>query len=95
MLKQSSFIFACTFNRVDNVKFWLKRVSRLESRSLEISVVGGVALGCACYMGPNRLEVDKVSSRNGMVQRLETLIHTEDPISLLRVCKTKIQIHVL
>ena len=22
---------ACTFNRVDNVKFWLKRVSRLES----------------------------------------------------------------
>ena len=47
------------FNRVDNVKFWLKEFPdwNLEARD---TVVGGLALGSAVYMGPNRFELTKL-----------------------------------
>ena len=39
----------CTFNRVDNVKFWLKEFPdwNLEARNM---AVGGVALGLAVFL---------------------------------------------
>ena len=60
----SPFMCACTYNRVDNVKFWLKQFPmwNLEARN---TVVGGFALGCAVYMGPNRLELVKLLLKSG------------------------------
>ena len=58
------FLFACISNRIDNVKFWLKRFPEWD---LEIPnrVVGGVALGCALYIGPNRFELVKLLLTKG------------------------------
>jgi hypothetical protein len=44
------FLFACISNRVDNVKLWLKRFPEWDLEAPN-RVVGGVALGCAVYMG--------------------------------------------
>ena len=43
------FLFACISNRIDNVKYWLKRFPawNLEAPN---AFVGGVALGCAVYV---------------------------------------------
>jgi hypothetical protein len=55
---------ACTFNRVDNVKFWLNEFPdwNLEARN---TTVGGVALGLAVFMGPNRLELTRLLINRG------------------------------
>jgi len=51
--------FASIVGRTDNVKFWLSRFPKwdLEKKN---KVVGGVALGNAVYMGPNRFDLVKV-----------------------------------
>ena len=49
-------VFASTFGRVENVKFWLDRFPKwdLERKN---KIVGGTALGSAVYMGPDRLKL--------------------------------------
>ena len=66
------FLFACISNQVRNVQYWLKRFPdwNLEARN---SVIGGVALGCAVYMGPNRFELVSILLKAGA--RLDTLVH--------------------
>lgn len=55
---------ACVFNRVDNVKLWLKEFPDwdLDARN---TVVGGVALGLAVFMGPNRYALTKFLLNSG------------------------------
>ncbi len=55
---------ACAFNRLDNVKFWLKQFPdwNLEARN---TILGGMALGCAVYMGPNRYALTKFLLESG------------------------------
>ena len=55
---------ACAFNRVDNVKFWLKEFPNwnLEARN---TVFGAVALGVGVFMGPNRLELAQLLIKHG------------------------------
>ena len=62
----------CTFNRVDNVKFWLKEFPdwNLEVRN---KTVGGIALGLAVFMGPNRLELTQLLIDRGA--KISTLTH--------------------
>ena len=57
-------MMASIFGRTDNVKFWLEQFPDwdLERKN---KVVGGVALGTAVYMGPNRLELVKVLLKHG------------------------------
>ena len=59
-----AFMFASSFARSDNVKFWLDRFPEwnLERKN---TVSGGTALGCAVYMGPHRLEVVKILLDHG------------------------------
>ena len=66
------FLFACIGNRVDNVKFWLKRFPDwdLEARN---TFFGGIALGCAVYLGPNRFELTQLLVSSGA--KLDTLTH--------------------
>ena len=58
------FLFACISNRVDNVKFWLERFPEWDLEKPN-RVVGGVALGCALYIGPNRFELVKLLLTKG------------------------------
>jgi len=55
---------ASIFGRSDNIKFWLDKFPDwdLERKN---KLVGGVALGQAVYMGPNRLELVKVLLNHG------------------------------
>ena len=55
---------ACAFNRVGNVKLWLKKFPDwdLEARN---SVTGAAALATAIYMGPNRLQLTEVLLNQG------------------------------
>ena len=52
-------------NRVDNVKFWLNEFPdwNLEARN---NSVGGIALGLALFMGPNRLRIDTIADRSAV-----------------------------
>ncbi len=63
---------ACTFNRVDNAEYWLKKFPdwNLEARN---TAVGGVALGLAVFMGPNRLELTQLLLDRGA--KLSTKTH--------------------
>jgi len=45
----NSFMMACIFNRVENVKYWLKRFPDWDLEAPN-AFVGGVALGCAVYV---------------------------------------------
>jgi len=58
------FMYACASNRVENAKFWLKKFPdwNLEARN---TVVGGIALGCAVLMGPNRLKLTELLLKHG------------------------------
>ena len=58
------FMGAAVFGRPENAKFWLEQFPDwdLERRN---TVVGGVALGHAVYMGPHRLELVKVLLEHG------------------------------
>ena len=58
------FLFACISNRVENVKLWLKRFPEWNLEAPN-RVVGGVALGCALYIGPNRLELVQLLIEKG------------------------------
>ncbi len=60
----NSLMCACSLNRVENVKFWLKEFPdwNLEARN---KIVGGIALGLAVYMGPNRHDLTKVLLEHG------------------------------
>ena len=58
------FLFACTSNRIDNVKYWLKRFPEWDLE-LQTQFNGGVALGAAVYLGPNRLELVKLLLKKG------------------------------
>jgi hypothetical protein len=65
------FACACAFNRVENVKFWLKQ---LPNWNLEIrnTMDGGVALACAVFLGPNRLRLLQILKESGAsVTKLE------------------------
>ena len=56
---------ACVYGRLVNVKFWLER-KRFKDWNLETRAkLGGVALGCAVYMGPHRLELVKYLLKRG------------------------------
>jgi ankyrin repeat protein len=57
-------MFASIFGRTDNVKFWLDRFPDwdLERKN---KLNGGVALGCAVFMGPDRLELVKILLNRG------------------------------
>jgi len=61
---------ASIFGRSDNIKFWLDKFPDwdLERKN---KLVGGVALGQAVYMGPNRLELVKVLLNHGSSSRKE------------------------
>ncbi len=54
---------ACVYGRLDNVRMWIERFQNwdLEKRSK----IGGTALGCAVYMGPNRLNLVKYLLKKG------------------------------
>ena len=71
---------ACVFNRVDNVKFWLKEFPDwdLEARN---TVVGGVALGAGVFMGPNRLELAQLLIKHGAKLNIVTQYGTSILIS--------------
>ncbi len=73
---------ACTYNNVNNVKFWLKEFPDwdLEARN---NVVGGIALGCAVYMGPNRFELTKLLLKHGA--KIDTVTDTGSSI-LISAC---------
>jgi len=58
------FLFACTSNRIDNVKYWLKRFPEWDLE-LQTQFNGGVALGAAVYLGPNRLELVRLLLKAG------------------------------
>ena len=71
---------ACVYGRFENVKFWLDKMFchwDLERRSN----LGGCALGCALYMGPNRLGLVKYLISKGAV-RLSVLISLYLSISM-------------
>jgi len=57
-------MFSCFSNHIENVKYWLKRFPNWDLERTN-HVVGGVALGCALYMGPNRLELTKLLLKLG------------------------------
>jgi hypothetical protein len=63
-------MMASIFGRTDNVKFWLDKFPdwNLERKN---KVLGGVALGQAVYMGPNRLELVKVLLEHGASMSLK------------------------
>ena len=58
------FLFACISNRVDNVKFWLKRFPEWDLEKTN-QIYGGFALGCAVYMGANRLYLTELLLKKG------------------------------
>ena len=64
------FLLACISNRVDNVKYWVERFPDWDLERPN-RYFGGVALGCAVYMGPNRLELTQLLIDSGA--KLETL----------------------
>ena len=53
-----AFMFASVFGRPKNLQCWLERVKDWDL-SRKITVFGGCALGCALYMGANKLETAK------------------------------------
>merc|ERR1711871_610589 len=55
---------ACVFNRLDNVKFWMKEFPHWDLNASD-TAIGSVALGHAIYMGSNRLELVKFLIENG------------------------------
>ena len=71
-------VFASIFGRTDNVKFWLERYPDwdLERKN---KVVGGLALSCAVYMGPHRLELVKVLLEHGACLDYRTDFGTQNP----------------
>jgi ankyrin repeat protein len=76
---------ACASNRVANVMYWL---NRFPNWNLEASnnITGGVALGVAVYMGPNRLELTKLLLKAGA--RIDSLTHTGTSI-LTSICSNE------
>jgi ankyrin repeat protein len=52
-------MYACAVGRTENVNFWLDRFPDWDLQRKN-TVLGGVALGCAVFMGPHRLELVKV-----------------------------------
>jgi len=76
------FMCACTYNRVDNVKFWLKQFPDwdLEARN---TVVGSTALSNAVYCGPNRLELTRYLLDRGA--NMNVLSHSGSSV-LLAAC---------
>jgi len=58
------FLFACISNRLENVKYWLERFPEWDLEAPN-DVLGGVALGCGVYMGPNRLELTELLLKRG------------------------------
>ena len=74
---------ACVYNNVNTVKFWLKEFPDwdLEARN---TVVGGIALGCAVYLGPNRLELTTLLLKYGA--RIDTVTDTGSSI-LISACE--------
>ena len=89
------FLFACISNRVDNVKFWLKRFPEWDLEKPN-RVFGGVALGCAVYMGPNRFELTELLLKRGAKYRhsiywiryASSLLHVQMKMRILEVCET-------
>ena len=81
----NAFTCACTFNRLDTVKFWLKEFLNwdLEARN---TVVGGVALGISVLMGPNRLELTELLLKCGA--KITALTHTGASI-LINACENE------
>ena len=75
-------VCACVYNNVNTVKFWLKEFPDwdLEARN---NVVGGMALGCAVFMGPNRLELTTLLLKHGA--KIDTVTDTGSSI-LLSAC---------
>jgi ankyrin repeat protein len=79
------FLFACISNRIDNVKYWLKRFPHwnLEARN---TVVGGTALGCTVYLGSNRFELAELLLKAG--SRIDTITFTGGSI-LTAACENE------
>jgi len=65
-------MMACALNRVQNVKFWLKRFPgwNLEAKN---TALGGFALGTSVYVGPNKFKLTKLLLESGA--RIDTLTH--------------------
>ena len=57
-------MYASTFGRIDNVKFWLDRFPDWDMERKN-KVAGSSALGTAVYMGPHRLELVKLLLKHG------------------------------
>jgi len=77
------FLMACITNRIENVKYWLNRFPEWDMESPN-AVVGGVALGCTVFMGPNRFELTKLLLECG--SEPTSITHTGSSI-LISACQ--------
>jgi hypothetical protein len=59
VMGNDSFMYAATYGRPKNLQCWLERVKDWDLNRKN-TVVGGCALGCAVYMGANKVETVKV-----------------------------------
>lgn len=59
VMGNDAFIFASMFGRPKNLQCWLERDKDWDLNR-QNTVVGGCALGCAVYMGANKLETVKI-----------------------------------
>jgi len=76
---------ACTFNRVDNVKYWLREFPDWDLEAGN-TINGSVALGTAVYMGPNRLKLAELLIQKGA--RCSTLTHSGASV-LIAACASQ------
>jgi ankyrin repeat protein len=76
---------ACTFNRLDNVKLWLKEFPDWDLEAGN-TINGSIALGTTVYMGPNRLKLAEFLIQKGA--RCSTLTHSGASV-LIAACASQ------